>query len=75
MLGERGANLNIQNNNGDTPLILCAKNGGKDNIRIIQKLLELKADPNIKNKDNETFYSVLGLEALKENYVYNVIFQ
>lgn len=69
MLGEKGCNVNIQNNSGDTPLIMCAKNGAKENIRIIQKLLEIKADPYIENFAGESFYSILSSEAEKQNFV------
>ncbi len=68
MLGERGINVNIQNNEGDTPLILCAKGGARDNIKIIQKLLEFKADSIIKNKIGQSFYTILSEEAEKENF-------
>jgi ankyrin repeat protein len=73
MFGEKGMKINIQNNEGDPPLILCAKNGAKENIRIIQKLLELKADSNIKNKKGESFYSILNEEAKKENFECNSV--
>ena len=67
MLAEKGVDLNKQNKDGDTPLNLCAITGAKENIRIIQKLLTLNADPNIKNKKGENFYSLLGTEAEKGN--------
>jgi ankyrin repeat protein len=62
MLAEKGIDINNTNLDGDTCLHLCAQNGAKENIRIIQKLLELKADPNIKNLKGESFYSLLGNE-------------
>ena len=68
MLAEKGMNVNIQNKDGDTALNLCAKNGAKENIRIIQKLLEFKSDPLIENNKEETFYTILSLESKKENY-------
>lgn len=43
----RGANLNIQDNNGNTLLIYAAKDGKED---LIQPLLKFGADKNIKNK-------------------------
>ncbi len=73
MLAEKGINVNIQNKEGDTALILCAKNGSKENIRIIQKLLNFKADPNIENFKNESFYSIISLEAEKENFMCNSV--
>jgi ankyrin repeat protein len=69
MLTERGSNINIRNRSGDTPLITCVKNGGKENIRIIQKLMEMKADPSIVNNEGESFYSILSNEAEKINFV------
>jgi ankyrin repeat protein len=62
MLVEKGMDINSKNNEGDTSLHLCAQNGAKENIRIIQKLLEFKADPNITNSKGENFYSLLGHE-------------
>lgn len=73
MLYEKGIDINIQNNDGDSPLILSVKNGAKENIRIIQKLLEMKADANIKNKKGESFYSILSHEAEKEKFEYNSV--
>jgi ankyrin repeat protein len=67
MLSERGIDVNIQNSEGDTALNLCAKNGAKENIRIIQKLFEFKADPSIPNNQGNTFYEILYLEAERNN--------
>jgi ankyrin repeat protein len=63
MLAERGIDVNLKNSEGDTALNLCAKNGAKDNIRIIQKLLEFKADPSISNHQGQSFYEILGQES------------
>lgn len=63
MLAERGIDVNLQNSEGDTALNLCAKNGAKDNIRIIQKLLEFKADPSICNYQGQSFYEILSQES------------
>lgn len=67
MLCDRGINVNSENKDGDTCLNLCVKNGAKENVRIIQKLLfDFKADPNIFNNNNENFYSLMLKEAQKE---------
>jgi ankyrin repeat protein len=71
MLAEKGMDLNMQNNDNDTALILAAKNGIKDNIRIVQKMLELKADPFLENKNGESFYSIVSQEALINKYIYD----
>jgi ankyrin repeat protein len=63
--------LNMQNNDNDTPLILAAKNGIKDNIRIVQKMLELKADPFLENKSGDSFYSIVSQEALLNKFIYD----
>jgi hypothetical protein len=68
MLVERGVNINEVNGEGDTALIMVAKLGVKDNIRIIQKLLELKCDASIENNKNQTFYTIVHEEALKANF-------
>lgn len=46
------AQLNIQNNEGDTPLLTAAKN---ENNGAIKLLIKAGADQNIKNKKGETF--------------------
>lgn len=61
----------MTNNDCDTPLILAAKNGIKDNIRIVQKMLELKADPYIENKKGESFYSIVSQEAVYNHFIYD----
>lgn len=67
MLGEKGLNINHQNNNGDTPLLVAAKLGAKQNIRIIQKLLEFNANKEITNNNKESFYYIIGKESLSSN--------
>jgi len=67
MLCDRGINVNAVNKHGDTCLNLCVKNGAKENVRILQKLLfDFNADPSIFNNDNENFYSLMSKEAHKE---------
>ncbi len=67
MLCDRGINVNQVNKDGDTCLNLCVKNGARENVRIIQKLLfDFKADPNISNNDDENFYSLMAKEAQRE---------
>ena len=68
MLIDKGLNINLINNNGDTPIILLAKNGTKDNIRIIQKLIEYKPNLDIENNNKESFYSIINDEAIRENF-------
>ena len=68
MLVDKGININEVNGDGDTALILVAKTGVKENIRIIQKLLELKCDASIENNKNQSFYSIVHEEALKANF-------
>jgi len=70
-LADRGIDLNMVNNDSDTALILTAKNGIKDNIRIVQKMLELKADPYIENKQGESFYSIVSQEAKYNHFICN----
>ncbi len=74
MLCDRGINVNAVNHEGDTCLNLCVKNGAKENIRIIQKLLfDFKANPDISNIENENFYSLMEKEANRQNINLNEI--
>lgn len=73
MLVERGLNINETNNEGETPLILVAKSGVKDNIRLIQKLLELKCDASMENFKNQSFYSIVTNEAVKAHFECNSV--
>jgi ankyrin repeat protein len=69
MLTEKGIDVNIRNNDGDTALILAAKNGAKENIRLIQKLLESNSDSGILNNKGQSFFSVMGEEAKKSSAI------
>ena len=56
LLVDSGANINHQSNNGDTPLHTnCAD---PDSIDVIEELLKLGADPNIKNKLSKTPHDI-----------------
>ena len=75
MLVERGVNINEVNNEGDTALILVAKSGVKENIRIVQKLLEMNCDATIENLKGESFYSMVHGEAVKSNFEADSVFK
>ncbi|MDE1828294.1 MAG: ankyrin repeat domain-containing protein [Candidatus Micrarchaeota archaeon] len=45
-----GANMNVTNERGETPLMLCAQKGSG----MVEFLLKHGADPNIKNKEGDT---------------------
>lgn len=66
MLTERKIDLNLRNHSGDTALHTCVHTGAKENIRIIQKLLDYNADANILNNHGQSFYSLLGEEFEKQ---------
>lgn len=66
MLQEKGLSIDISNNNGDSILLLCAKDGIRNNIRIISKIIELGASKTVKNKDNECFNSLAYEQILKD---------
>ncbi len=51
LLVNRGAKINAQDNNGDTPLMLAALNGKLENIDV---LIAAKADVSLLNKGGET---------------------
>ena len=73
LLSEKGIDINMTNNDNDTALILAAKSGIKDNIRLVQKMIELKADPYIENKKGESFYSIVSQEAIYNNFIYDEV--
>ncbi|MCQ2821024.1 MAG: hypothetical protein MJ252_27515, partial [archaeon] len=60
-----GIDLNIKNNEGNTPIMDLIKNNiAKENVRLIKLLLESGAKTeNIYNKKGDSFYSLLGEEA------------
>lgn len=62
-----GANLNLKDYEGNTPLILAAKNRNHGTLKI---LLEAKADVKIKNKEGKTLFDYLqdqpSLQIVKE---------
>lgn len=69
MLIDRKINLNIQNNDGDTPLMLLAKKNPKENVRLIKKLIDSGAKyKNIINFKCQSFLSLMGEAALKDKY-------
>ena len=59
LLIKRGANVNIQDTDGNTPLHLTTYYDDlynyNDETEIVRLLLEAKADINIKNEGNDTF--------------------
>lgn len=68
LLIEKGINVNIKNKEGNTALMLCASNNPKENVRIIQLLLNSKADADLINNEGDTFYSIMGKEAKNNHY-------
>ena len=50
---ESGADVNVQNHRGDTPLI-CLSSGYRMNIEMVDLLLTNNADPNLQDEDGET---------------------
>ena len=69
MLIDRKINLNIQNKDGDTPLMLVAKKNPKENVRLIKKLIESGAQyKNIINYKCQSFLSLMGEAALKDKF-------
>jgi ankyrin repeat protein len=46
-LVSRGANIELQDNDGDTPILVC------ETPEVFELLVELGANPNVKNKQNE----------------------
>ncbi|MDG1436625.1 MAG: ankyrin repeat domain-containing protein [Rickettsiaceae bacterium] len=56
---KKGIDINAQNLNGDTALIIAAKTG---NLTLIEHLISLKADPTIENNDGHAALSLIKEE-------------
>jgi len=54
MLFARGANIKARNNHGETALMLAASNGGYEDIKIVEMLINRGADLQAKNSDGLT---------------------
>lgn len=48
--------------------MLCAKRNPKENVRLIQLLLNSNASIDVVNSKGETFYSILGHEAINNQF-------
>ena len=69
MLSDKNINLNIQNNDGNTPIMLVALNNPNENVRLLQKLLSLNPIiEGIVNNKGQSFYSILGEDAIKNHF-------
>ena len=69
MLIDRKINLNLQNNDGDTPLMLVAKKNPKENVRLIKKLIDSGAKyKDIINYQCQSFLSLMGEAAIKDKF-------
>ena len=51
---QKGADVNFQDHNGNTPLHLAAKNESQLSLRIMEILVESGADIDLKNQDDKT---------------------
>ena len=65
MLINKGIDVNKINNEGNTALMCIAMKTPKENVRLINKLLKQGTDVSIVNQEGDTFYSILGKEAIK----------
>ena len=70
---EKKIDLNYINNNGDSPIMLIAKNNPKENIRLLLLLLKYDVNVNIINKEGQSFYSIMGEQAFKNHFGKNDI--
>jgi len=61
-LVEAGASLNVVNNDGETPLHVAVQHADDcPNLRHVRALVELKADPNVKDGSNQSVFDHAGL--------------
>ena len=69
MLSDKKVDLNIRNNEGNTPIMLVALNNPSQNVRLLQKLLSLNCIiEGIVNNKGQSFYSILGEDAIKNHF-------
>ena len=69
MLSDKKVELNIRNNEGNTPIMLVALNNPSQNVRLLQKLLSLNCIiDGIVNNKGQSFYSILGEDAIKNHF-------
>ncbi len=71
ILKEAGANINAQNNNGDTPILLVAKNMGScnhdTNVQVLEVLVIYGASMTKKNLKNESVWQILDSKYKSEH--------
>ena len=69
MLSDKKVDLNVRNNEGNTPIMLVALNNPNENVRLLQKLLSLNCIVDgIVNNKGQSFYSILGEDAIKNHF-------
>ena len=69
MLSDKKVDLNVRNNEGNTPIMLVALNNPSQNVRLLQKLLSLNCIiDGIVNNKGQSFYSILGEDAIKNHF-------
>ena len=67
ILYEKGMNIDTRDKDNNTILILSALDGIKKNLRLIKKLIELGANQENKNNNNQSFNSLAYKEAMNNN--------
>ncbi len=67
LLLDKGANVNIQDEDGNTPLHQLLRSSGQESLEIAKVLFKKKADPNVRNKQGLTSLqdSVLWKDSIK----------
>ena len=74
MLIDRKIDLNAQNNDGNTALMLIAMKNPKENVRLMKKLLNSGAKyKGLINRRGQSFLSLMGEAAIKNNFVHEKI--
>ena len=63
LLLQQGANIDIQNNNGNTALIWAARN---DRLEVVKLLLQQGANPDLRDNHGSTFFDYLSQDNKKE---------
>ena len=66
MLTEKGVNINVLDKEKSNILLHATRSGIKNNLRLINKIIEIGGDKNMKNINGENFYTEVKKQCLND---------